>query len=1441
MLRRLFLVLGGAVGLAIVAVLAGWAWFQTDTGRAWLAASLSSALSSPDSRISINELSGTVPSSLRVARIELADSSGVWLQIDNAAVELRLRDLLARQLTIRELSADRIAVFRSPEGGTSPPPQQSEPFSLPSLPVKVVVDRFAAERIDLSQALLGEPAVLRLSGAANLLRDEARAAVAVQRLDAAGDLRLDVRFERDRTLAVHLDAAEPSGKVLQHMLGHPETLPLTIAVHGEGPLAAWRGEVRVAAGDATVDATIALTERDGLHIAADGRAAIRPLLPSPARDLLAQPITFALAALVSDERLSLERLALDGAVARIEATGALDRRKNAIAGAATVTAAELQPLGAAFDLKLAGSARAELKVDGTLDAPMLDLVVQGDRLDGTIRADRIAARLRAAREPAAWAVQGSGDAAGMVWPGPEGLPDTFAWTLDGKIADGPTHVALERVTLQAPGAALVASGALDIAGTPQGRGTIELKADDLAQWRAAAGLPLSGQLTLGADIALAADGISAKISGRTADLSTGDARLDALLGPRVDLKATTTRTAAGALALDDLVITGANLTLAGGGRSAADLSALDARLRLDAPRLAVLADALGTPVDGAVTLQAQLDGAIDEPRARVDLSGDRLRFGEQRVDRLNATLALADARAPRGTLAATVKAGALDAALNAAFARKDENVIDVSQLALRAPGSEFSGALAVRTDRPAATGTLTLRAGNLSPWSTLAGTALAGSADARIALAEKDGQRIDINATLRALRLDDLQASVKTARLETRLSDVFAKPAGRAALDVNGVDLPGLRIDGLRANGQSTRPELFALSLDMNGALRPTADAQALRLSAAGDIGLGAAEQRLRVNRLTARVGAHELASRAPLTIATGPGRLKVDGLDLTIDQGRITGSASREASRLALQTQIRNLPLELVQVALPAQKIAGRLDGTIRFAGTPAQPDGQAELTARDVRIAAAANLPPVTATTLGTWKGTRLDVVGQVAAPDGTKVDLRAAAPVRLDAETLTPVLIQDGPLSASVKGDGHLERWAPLLPLGEDRLSGRYAVDLAVGGTPAKPDPRGRLTISEGRYINFAAGTEISDLNVEIGGNGTRFALNRLSGRDGAKGTLEGSGSLDLAQGMAFDLATRFVNFGLMRRDDLSASGDGEIRIAGTPQAATVSGHLRVDRAEIRIPERLPPSIPRLPVVEIDSRSGAVLSTPEQGAGSSAIKLAVDVAIPARTFVRGRGLDSEWRGAVHVGGTTAAPQITGKLETVRGDFSLLGKRFTLGDSTITFIGGEKIDPQLGINAQHQTAAILALATITGTVSDPTIKLSSQPEMPQDEVLSRVLFGRSVTEMTPAQGLQLAQAAATLAGGGGPGILDRVRAATGLDRLDISSREPSAAGGPSGTTVTAGEYVSDRVFVGVEQGLKSDSTRPKVEVEITPNVTVESSVGSSSAGLGVNWKWDY
>ena len=105
--------------------------------------------------------------------------------------------------------------------------------------------------------------------------------------------------------------------------------------------------------------------------------------------------------------------------------------------------------------------------------------------------------------------------------------------------------------------------------------------------------------------------------------------------------------------------------------------------------------------------------------------------------------------------------------------------------------------------------------------------------------------------------------------------------------------------------------------------------------------------------------------------------------------------------------------------------------------------------------------------------------------------------------------------------------------------------------------------------------------------------------------------------------------------------------------------------------------------------------------------------------------------------------------------------------------------------------------------------------------------------------EALQLGAAVAELAGAGPSSgdLLGRVRGALGVDVLRFATDEAG-----KGASVSVGRYVTERVYLGAEQGTDPGSTSANVEVEITPNITIESDVGQDAQGrVGVKWKWDY
>lgn len=1441
-----------SIAALAVALLAGggFVYLQTASGKARLAGTLSRALSSADTNVTLSSIDGAVPFDLRVGKIIVADRDGAWLTVTDAAIDIAALDLLRGRLTVRSLGASEIALARLPAAGA--PQAESGPTSLtvPELPIGIDIRALAVPRLHLAEPVIGEAVTASLQGSGRLTGGAAEMQLAIERLDGqAGHARLALNALSADSVALNVDVAEPSGMLLKRILGRDEPVPLAIAIDGAGPLADWRGTLRARAGEiAGADATFTIRNDNGYRIAGNGTVAATALLPVDLAPLAPQPLSFATAAVVKGDIVSIDSFELTGGAIALKGRGQYDQAAETIAGEASGAMADLAALETIAGIPLAGTASIAVKVDGTVGKPRAHITLSAhDLKSDAIGAGVVSASADVALENRTWRLTGTGAFDALTLPLDQpGVPKRIDWDIAAQSDDDLTELVLDRLQLRSDTAVVTAAGKADLRDrTPKLDGDARLDVADLAQFRDLAALPLQGRLVLDVKAESRGDTITATIDGQTQDFGGVEPALDALLGQQVRLQGTVTRAADGAIAAKSVRLVGAHTTASADATFSSDLGHVDGTMQVDLPRLAVLSPSLATPIAGAATARADISGPLTELKVNGRAEASDLRFGAQRLDKLAVDLALADATAPAGTLASTFSVGTLDGRASAAFARTGSDKISVSKFSLSAPGTAADGAFDVLLDQGLVAGTLNARIADLAVWSGLAGTRLAGAAEARATLVAKDGQRADVDASMRDLRIDDAGTSVARITVQARLADLFGKPSGKATVDASAVTMPDLRADTLRVVAQSSKPGQFAVTADARGALHPGPKPSPFRLSAASEIAIAEREQRLRITRLTGRVGTHDIASQSPLTVAVGPDGVRFDGLDLRIDQGRVSGNGSRNGERLALKLDARDLPLKLVELAAPERRIAGTLGASLGISGTVARPEGQFEAQVRDFRPEAAGkDMPPLAMSARGTWKDARLDLTGRIDGPEKTGLDLTGALPLQLDPKTLMPAVPGNGAIRATARGAGRLETWANVLPIGEDRVSGRYDIDISVRGTMDAPEAGGRMTVADGRYVNFAAGTELRNLSLELVGAERRFTLKQLAATDAAKGTISGSGFIDLAatNGAALDFGARFADFQVMRRDDVQGTADGDLRLSGTLAATTLSGRIRVNRAEIRIPETLPPNIARLDVVEIDSRRGTVAPKPDKATGGeSVIRLDLGVDIPARAFVRGRGLDSEWKGTAHIAGTIAKPAITGKLETVRGEFSFLSKRFTLADSVIEFTGGEDIDPTLNIVAEHKSSTIVAQALITGPSSDPTIKLTSQPELPQDEVLSHVLFGRGTGEITPMQGLELAQAAATLAGRGGPGIMDRVRNVTGLDRLDISSGETTASGA-SGTKLEAGEYVSDKVFVGVEQGAAAQSTRTKVEVEVLPNVTVESSVGvNSGAGVGVNWKWDY
>jgi translocation and assembly module TamB len=581
-----------------------------------------------------------------------------------------------------------------------------------------------------------------------------------------------------------------------------------------------------------------------------------------------------------------------------------------------------------------------------------------------------------------------------------------------------------------------------------------------------------------------------------------------------------------------------------------------------------------------------------------------------------------------------------------------------------------------------------------------------------------------------------------------------------------------------------------------------------------------------------------------PAEITLGESSTRIANLAIASGGGTVTLDADLGADGNRLSLTLKQVPASLAEAAAPDLHLLGTLDGTFQLDGPKTAPQATLALQGKGLGVSGASE-QLIDLDLTGSWAAGQLRANGKAILGKSGGLDFAAAVPMAAEPGSGFPVFDPAASLTASAKGEIDLGLANAFIPGGADHIAGRAVVDLSATGAVARPILAGKVAINDGRYENQRYGTRLQQLTVVLEGNGSKLRLVSLNARTPGGGTLSGEGDLDFADSMPVTISIKMDKARMINAPIGTAVTDGALQIKGTMKSdLALTGQVKIVKAEIRIPDSLPVDVEEIAVKEINLPPArqAEVDAAAEAPPPKTIKIALDLAVdaPEQVFVRGRGLDAEMGGALKITGTADAPIINGALKLRRGDFDLLSRRLDFSKGTVTFSGGERIDPVLDFAATTKLPEADVTVTITGTATKPAIALTSSPTLPQDEILARLLFGKASGALSPFEAVQLAQAMAQLTGiQSGPGVLDKVRKALGLDRLDVEAGEGGATSAPS---LSAGRYVSRGVFVGAKQGATPGSSAATVEIELTPNVKVETDVGADSTGkAGINLEWNY
>ncbi|MEP3225445.1 MAG: translocation/assembly module TamB domain-containing protein [Parasphingorhabdus sp.] len=1358
----IFLTYLGGIVLIMAATLVGSAyWIDSDDGHAFLVDRITKLERDDGLQIQVGSIEGSIYGEMTLVDFELADPKGTFFTAGAVAFDWSPLAWIFNELNISQAVIAKARLERLPALN---PTQEDSPI-LPEF--DIYLGSFRADNLALGKAITGQEQRADFAGAIDI-----RSGRAMISLDAAttrsGDkinMLLNAEPDRDR-LDLNAEITAPADGAIAAYLNLSRDFSMTLV--GDGDWTQWDGEIDISSAEQSM-ALVTLEAREGLF-RYDGTIASR-LLPAGLGQTLTNPqLTIAGTATMEDRLVAIDADARSNA-ATLSAKGAVDLARNAFDAmrldinirnpAALVANMKAQDL----ELKLLLNDKfSQMRYQYLLTAPQLAF---GKTLLSNVKASgegqRDSTGFDLPLELAVGSVIGNGELLKQLLSGLSG--NAFLRLENGKIFANNAVISTDTAKATADIEAQLASGDYRIA--------IEAQAPQFA-------IANVGLADILATIILAPGNSGFSLNGDvTANLRRFDnSFLRELGGGLPQVQSSLSLSSDGKLRFSNINITAPKIRFTGSGFQ----------------QTGALFQFTGQgDHDQYGPYNLDLSGALARPNIAVRLANPFPAAGLSNVE-----LVLDPAE---NGFSYTALGGSSLGPFNG-----NGTIITIpgQSTQIQIERLLVSDTLATGTIRPTATG--------------LAGILAirGGGVNGNIFFEPKpDRQLIQAKLTAKNARFAGAQPLfIRTGTLDADVVLIDGRSDISATVRAQGISQGSLMIGRIAGNAQLTNGTGNA-TFSIAGTRGSTFNFQT-KAAISPDLfvvtGNGLFEGRtLRIDRPMEiqRVGGGW--SIAPTILFYGHG------------SARFYGQWASGSSRLNMS--LSKMPLSLADIVADDLGLGGEINGQVNLSQTGSQmPVGEAKLNVKGLtRSGLILTSTPVDL-------GLNIAVSNRNAAARGI-IQSQSKTIGRFQGRVTgfgngnwRDELFQN-PLFAQARFNGAADALWRLTGVETFDLTGPVAMSADVSGTLANPKISGQLRTENARLESGLTGTVISNISARGQFDGSRLILPRITGTTRGNGVINGSGNFNFAvepsEGIGIQLDLTAQRAQLIARDDFAATVSGPIQIRSSPQGGLISGDVTLDRSFFQFGNASETvALPNIKVREInrraDERPPVIRSRPW--------RFALNANAPNRLQVEGLGLDSEWRANLKVSGPVDNFEMVGSANLIRGNYTFAGRRFQLERGRIRFVGNRPPNPLLDIEARADLTGLNATINVTGTGNQPDIAFNSVPALPEDELLSRVLFGASISDLSAPEAVQLAAAVASLNSGGGLDPINQLRKAVGLDRLRIL---PSDVNSGQGTSIAAGKYITRRAYVELITDGKGYSATT-LEFQITRWLSILSSIST-------------
>lgn len=487
----------------------------------------------------------------------------------------------------------------------------------------------------------------------------------------------------------------------------------------------------------------------------------------------------------------------------------------------------------------------------------------------------------------------------------------------------------------------------------------------------------------------------------------------------------------------------------------------------------------------------------------------------------------------------------------------------------------------------------------------------------------------------------------------------------------------------------------------------------------------------------------------------------------MPFDLGKLRQPKTLFSNDAEVSIEVASNKLDLKKLAEQFHKpvhVSGLVTGNLTVKGSLNKPNAVLTVEGRELQSPKYPTLAPATFDMKLRLIDDRLDVDAAITQPEFLPLAIKGYVPFNLPKTIAAKKVKLDAPLNVNINMPKSQIGFLSKIVKPVRYLEGDATIDVKVTGTIEKPKFAGTavLNIPAMRFRNPKT-PAISSLNTSLAFANNQLEVRQCSGEIGG-GPFNLTGRVNLVKPAEpeFDLRLTAKQMAVLRNDSLTVRLNADLAAVGPLKAGKVTGVIGVtDSRFFRDVDILPISLPGRPAAKAKRPAKKAVAATPAGAASAPGRTGplfslgppfnnwvFDVKVRTDTpfLVRGNLARGSANADMVLAGTGAAPTLTGVSQVENLAATLPFSRLNVETGYAYFSPDTGSNPRLDIHATSTIRSYTVHVYITGYADNPQTLFTSEPPLPQEDIIALLSTGTTTEELTGSPEVLAGRAAALL-----------------------------------------------------------------------------------------------